>query len=208
MVFKDQIDEVLKVFNGLIYCEISNELSGILDIGDNDSYSLLITLDPFPKDFPRVWEAAERIPRKVTRHVYSDTGSLCFTTAAKAQILLQTKISTLLQFVNKILIPYLQNNSFYELNGHYATEEYAHDESGVLEGYMDILGIQNSRRVLEVVKTGALGKKLFPKNPCYCGSGQKLLSCNSKKHFISYKGFRFIDRKTLRADYHLIKQLI
>ena len=141
MELKSQISDVLKHYPSLSFNEINNSIDGELFISKDDSYDVSIELEPYPKHFPRVFETGERIPRKVSRHIYSDSGSCCLSTQAKAQILLKTQIKTLYLFVKEILVPYFQNNSYFEINGHYKTEEYSHNQLGIIEGYREILQI-------------------------------------------------------------------
>lgn len=201
MDIRDEIDNLLSKYSTLSYNEKEGYLEGEVFIDDFDSYNVKILLGEYPVRFPVVFETDERIPRKVYRHIYSNSGSCCFTTQAKAQILLKTKIRSLTCFVKEILIPYFQNNSYYEINGCYQTEEYSHDKSGVIEGYIDILKTDKLSSIAELIYGRINGEKLSIRNECYCGSGVKLKKCNHGKHDICYREFRMIDILTLKADF-------
>lgn len=200
MELKSQILEVVNRYQGLSYNEVNNSLDGELFISDDDSYEVSIVLNPYPKDFPLVFETGERIPLKVSRHIYSDTKSCCLTTQAKAQILLRTQISTLYLFVKEIVIPYFQNNSFFELNGRYKTDEYSHNQMGVIEGYRDILQLPNDYSILELISQRIKGNKLGMHSQCYCGSQLSLKKCKGGDHYKCYKDFRKIDKALLTKD--------
>lgn len=203
-----QIQEVLKHYPDLSYNEINNSIDGELFISKDDSYDVSIELEPYPRHFPRVFEVSERVPRKVTRHTYSDSGSCCLSTQAKSQILLKTKITSLYFFVKEIVIPYFQNNSYFEINREYKTDEYAHNSFGVVEGYRDILGINNDRLILKLILDRIRKNKLRLNDLCYCASGCSLKKCSCGKHSIHYKNFRMIDENVLINDIrHFAKHL-
>lgn len=209
MGIKQQIAKVLSHYPELYHAEINNSLNGELFISASDSYDVSIELGAFPERFPVVYEVGERIPREVHRHTYSDTGSCCLTTQAKAQILLKTKITSLYLFVKDIVVPYFQNNSYYEINGKYKTEEYSHNGLGIVEAYGDILQTDNYRNIAQVILYHARGnKKLRLHDTCYCGSGQSFKRCHNGKHFECYKDFRKIENETLQNDYVVFAQLL
>ena len=87
MDISNQIDEVLAKHKGLIYHLEENALSGELVLPEGDNYEIRIVLEQYPQFFPMVYETGGRIPVKMDRHMYTDSGSCCFTTSAKSQIL-------------------------------------------------------------------------------------------------------------------------
>lgn len=200
MELNKQISEVQEHFPTLSFNEMSNSLEGELFISPDDSYDISIHLAAYPKHFPHVYETEERIPKKVNRHVYSDTGSCCLSTKAKAQVLLKTKIRTLHSFIKEIVIPYFQNNSFYEINGRYKTEEYSHNSKGIIEGYQDILNIDSHLHIVRLIISRLKGDKLKIKDACYCGSSVSIKRCQHGRHYVCYKDFCKIDKDVLLSD--------
>lgn len=200
MALKSQISDVLTYFPSLSFNEINNSIDGELFISKEDYYDISIELEPYPKHFPRVFETGERIPRKVSRHIYSDSGSCCFSTQAKAQILLKKQIHSLYLFVKEIVIPYFQNNSYFEINGHYKTNEYSHNKLGIIEGYRDILQTNNDYQIAQVMLQRIERKKIKMHDLCYCGSGLIMKKCNNGRHYICYKDFQKIDIDVLQND--------
>ncbi len=195
-----EIEDVLLNHPSLNYDTEKNHLEGELFISDNDSYELIIDLNSYPKSFPIVYETGERIPKKMDRHIYTDTGSCCFTTRAKAQILLRTKVKSLLIFINNIVIPYLQNNSYFEINKKYKTAEYSHGPLGAVESYRDILDLEIDMLIAQLIYRRVKGEKLSIRDACYCGSGIPLKKCNKGKHDKCYRAFRKIDKEILEGD--------
>jgi hypothetical protein len=207
MELSDQIKNTLEDFTSLKYHEKENAFWGELIIGGSDSYEIIIYLGDFPNDFPIVIEVGERIPKKVERHVYTN-GNCCFTTKAKKEIFLKSEIFTISQFIEKVAVPYFQNNSFYEINGHYKYGGHSHDqELSTHETYEDILGIR-SIYVMRSIISDRL-KPLFRirgNDNCYCKSGNKLKNC--KNHYKNYLDFIKIEKETLKSDLGHLEKLI
>ena len=149
----EMVEEVLKHYPKLKFSSKSGKIYGDLNVDkkDEDIYEVEIDFSDFPNSFPKVWEIGERIPPKIDRHINRDL-SCCFTTQVKEKIYLKTKIFTLKNFVDYILIPFLQNNSFFELNGKYKNGEHSHSKTeSTIESYIDILGIKDLSQILSLI---------------------------------------------------------
>lgn len=195
-----EIEAVLQQYPDLVYDDKDHSLKGTLLLVGQDSYGVLIDLKPYPRFFPKVFEVGGRIPKKAHRHIYGDPGSCCFTTRAQSQVLLKTKIRTLLQFLDEIVVRYFENNSYYEINGRYYGEEYSHNIRGILEGYQDILRIKETKLIFKVMAQRIRNQKLRPNDLCYCGSKRKMKRC----HLDEYRNFRKIERKVVKEDFHYL----
>lgn len=201
MDIKEEVEMTLRKHTGLAYDAEGNRVYGELWISDDDSYEVEIVLDKYPKFFPSVYETGERIPRgKPDRHVYTDTGGCCLTTKAKSQILLRTSVTTFLLFIDKVVVPYFQNNSYYELNDRYFDEEYSHGPLGVAESYADILQINDPGKIVRTLYELVTKGKLRIHDHCYCGSGASLKKCTGGLHDRCYRDLRRIDRDVLEYD--------
>lgn len=208
MDIEKQVKEVLILFSGLTYNEAEKKIIGKIYILNEDYYEVEINFTDFPNSFPVVKELLTRIPIKADRHVYTDSGSLCFTTKANAEILLKTKIKTLKDFINHILIPYLRNNSYYEIHGKYFKNEYSHGVLGILESYFDILQIKDKYKTVKLIYNRIQGDKIKIKEKCYCGSELSLKKCQNGKHEINYKKFKLIKLETLTNDLLLMIEFL
>ena len=208
MDIKKQVEEVLLRHKGLVYNSVDDSLGGELFLPDGDSYDLIIKLDSYPRFFPTVYEVGGRIPIKMDRHMYTDTGSCCFTTGAKSQILLKTKITSLTKFVDEIVVRYFENNSYYEINGTYCYSEYDHGSMGVVQSYQDILEITDIKSIGRLILQRLQNKKLSIRDLCYCNSGQSLKKCNSGLHCNNYRLFRMIDKDVLYNDLKHFKKVL
>lgn len=201
MEIKKQISDLLNKYKDLKYFEDKNIIVGKMYLSENDFYEISIDLSPYPKRFPSVEETSERIPKKADRHIYTDDGTCCFTTTAKAQILLKTKIKSLESFVRLIVVPYLENNSYYEINKKYFTEEYSHNIKGILEGYRDILGLDNDYKIVATMYDRITNNEAKYQSKCFCGGTKPLRKCSNGRHFKNYNKLKLIDRNTLISDF-------
>jgi hypothetical protein len=201
MEIKKQINDLLIKYKDLIYIEDKNIIVGKIFINENDYYEMSIDLSPYPIGFPNVEEIGERIPKKADRHIYTDNGNCCFTTKAKSEILLKTKIKSLESFIKLIVIPYLENNSYFEINKIYFTEEYSHNSKGILEGYRDILGLENDYRILTVIYDRLTNNEAKYQSKCYCGGNTPLRNCKGGKHFKNYNKLKLVEINTLGSDF-------
>jgi hypothetical protein len=209
MDIKSQINEVLNYYQSLKYDSDSNSIYGELTVCINDTYEICLVIGVFPLHFPSVFETGERIPPTVDRHIYSNSKACCFSTSANAQILLKTKIKTLLDFIKEIVIPYFINNTFYEINGFYADSTYSHGVDGIIEGYKDILQLPkdtNDYLIAQILIRRFKGENLNIRDKCYCGSGTVLKKCQNGKHDIAYRRFKLIEKELLINDYNKIMQ--
>jgi|SRR5690554_791196 len=212
MDINQQINEVLESFPHLNWDKDNLEFTGELFIALEDSYDIKIRIGRFPLRFPLVYEVGERIPPKADRHVYEGLGNCCLTTAAKECILLKIKIKTLYDFISLIVVPYFQNNSFYELNKKYKEGEYSHGVPGIIEGYRDILNIEKMSLIPAILKNRISGELLSNKSECYCGSGLTMKICKNGLHRKSYEEFKLLDIYILKNDLyrhinHFIREL-
>ena len=200
MEINKQINDLLNKYKDLTYIEEKNIVVGKIYLSENDYYEVSIDLSTYPKRFPNVEEIGERIPKKADRHIYTDSGTCCFTTKAKSEILLKTKIKSLESFVRLIVVPYFENNSYYEINKNYFTEEYSHHIKGILEGYKDILALDNNYKIVTILYDRLTNNEARYQSKCYCGGTKPLRNCSNGKHFKNYNKLKLIERSTLVSD--------
>lgn len=207
LVNDEQISKVILSQPGLTYHEKSKCLVGQIQIDEDDSYSVIIDLSIDSEKFPRVLETGERIPQTMDRHKFPQTDVCCLTTEARAQILIRTKIRTLSSFVDLIVVPFFQNNSYYEINRTYLQGEYSHGPVGIIEGYQDILKIENPW-VIEKALNNRLAavNKNRNSNMCFCGSGKSLRACEG--HLSAMRHFKMIDISVIQKDLKIISDYL
>ncbi len=199
MDISKQIEEVTNNFPALVFSSAENELTGQLFVSSSDNYDVVIRINGFPREFPHVFEVGERIPPKADRHIYKNSGRCCLTTRAKEQVLLKTKIKSLNDFISLIVVPFFQNNSYYEINKCYKEGEYSHGVPGVIDAYQEILRLDKKSSIvepMEMLRSKDLGKN----DPCYCNSGVTLKKCNNGLHLLGYRDFKLIDLEIIDDD--------
>lgn len=205
MDIEHQIEEVKNKYPSLTFVEGEHSFIGtiMVDEEDNDEYQVRIDISNFPNRFPNVTEIGERIRKVPNRHIYSDSKTCCFTTPAYEQILLKTEIKTLLDFIDQILVKYLQNNSFYEINGYYKNGEYAHGAIGILQAYKDILNLPDEK-ILYALWLRTKHKKFGrTESCCFCGQ-KKIRTC----HLQCFNKLYLIDDGTIHSDADKISHLL
>ncbi len=204
----DSINKILTNYPFLKFDKEERTFVGHIYIDKDDRYNLVIDISNFPNNFPKVIEVDERIPRKADRHINRDN-SLCFTTNLNEKILLKTVIIDLETFFKLILIPYLVNNSYYEINKKYKYGEYSHnpvysiletyrDFVSIYKKYKEILDVENFELIYNILINVAQGKKYRPNELCYCGSNKKIKKC--KNHEEGYRKIKKISSKKLSFD--------
>lgn len=144
----------------------------------SDEYSVRISIpDTFPKETPRVWETAGRIPR--TYHTNPDN-SLCLGSRFRLRDIL-LRNPTLPDFFDKCLMPYLYGFSRHETgNSDPPFGELEHGGVGLLDDYATIFGVSNREAARGMVRLLAMKKRLANKRPCPCGSGLRLGKCHNR----------------------------
>lgn len=197
-----QITNLINKYPNLKYDSVQNKLSGSIEVYSEDSYEIDIFLKDFPATVPTVYEIGERIPHKSDRHVYKN-GALCFATPLTISYLMKNKISTITDFVEKLIIPYLKNNSYYELKGKYMFGEHSHDiKLATLESLQDLLGITNIKLILDLICNVLDNEKFTPNKLCYCGSNIKIKKCSN--HFERYKKLKSLGKENLFKSFVLL----
>ena len=199
------INQVCRKHQGLVFNEQSMVLSGTLNVDpqESDLYDVDIQFNSFPERFPKVRETGGRIPSKLDRHINSD-GTCCFTTLAKESILLKKQIKSILDFVDKIVVPFLQNNSYYEINKSYKNGEYSHGISGVMESYFDILKIHDLSKVVYLLLKRLRNEKYGKNEICFCGSLKKIKNC----HLHLYNDLFLIEKSIISNDLYLFSRAL
>jgi len=199
MDIKKQIEETLTTFPELTFHTEKSSFTGKLKVCHNDYYNVKINISPWNNNFPWVTEIGERIPHDLDRHVFTTTGNFCFTTPRLEEIYLKTKVKTLVQFIKFILIPYLQNNSYYELHKTYKYGEFAHTNS-TLQTYQTLLGVKDLAILIKTIGDYLQGHRLTDKHACYCGSNKTFRKCNNGTDKLGYLQLQHICTDNLKLD--------
>lgn len=155
-------------------------LRGILDIPDGAggvAYSYLVEIKPvalYPYRYPIAYEVGGDIPVGADNHKYLDN-HLCLGVDAEEIVQCHNGL-TLVEFIEKVLIPHLANQYYCQITGGYL-QEYAHGDDGICQYYRKLLGTTDVV-IWAALFHAAFGKHIQRNELCCCGSGKKYKQCH------------------------------
>ena len=164
----------------------------------NDFYSIEIELShSYPDKLPFVRETGGRIPHIGERHIFMN-GNCCLFVEEETWRYYPKGMS-LVEFIQKIVMGYFMNQSYFEHTGKWLWGDRSHGISGILEFYKEELKTNDLKLIYAFIEY--LAKETLKKHRiCYCGSNKKLQDC----HFLQLKDYREkIKTDTARMSLHL-----
>lgn len=162
-------------------------LTGNLDVGygTKNSFDIeIIVNENYPNKIPEVHETAGRVPSIMDRHYMSDGTGCCLVMPHRYTEFFKP-LMTFEDFIDLLVVPFFQNQIYYEINGRFATG-YRHGEHGIWEHYVEIFGVGLKIETLILLLEAVLEQKMNKKNkikghkPCPCGSGLIQRHCHGK----------------------------
>jgi hypothetical protein len=156
-------------------------VTGVLDIIDEkgvfwDSYNVQINIPAnYPKELPTIIETSEKIIRSNEWHINDDT-TCCLGTPAKVHMLLSGD-NSLLNWLDKVVIPFFANHILKSKTDKYAAGECSHGIAGIIEDYQELFKINSIQGIVARLgyMTGLLA--LGRNEKCFCGSEKKYKVC-------------------------------
>lgn len=140
-----------------------------------DEYQIkFLVSEEFPHIPPEAWETGGKI-RKSYHHLFKD-GRLCVGVETEVRRLFR-KNPTLINYVEKILIPYLFSYSYYEQYRRMPYGDRSHGEAGIVEFYKELFKVGDLLSLLGFLKILA-ENNYRGHHKCPCCSGHKLRSCH------------------------------
>lgn len=142
-----------------------------------DSYSLKIFIpEKFPYDLPQVTELNNKIPRDYKHHINPDD-TLCVGSPFRVLTKIH-KQPTLNTYAEECLVPYLYAISHkLRYGGKFIFGELRHGDEGILDDYLDLLGLDELKQVLYALELLAKKKRVANKKLCPCNCGRRLGVC-------------------------------
>lgn len=141
-------------------------------------------LEDYPESVPVVRETGKRIPHG-ERHVFMHGDCCLFVNEEKWKH--YPKETTIIDFINKIVVPYFLAQSYFEIKGKWLWGERSHGAKGILEFYQEELNTKDFRVIIQFINY--LAKSTIKRNRiCYCGSNKKLQHC----HFLQLSKYRSV----------------
>lgn len=130
----------------------------------------------FPRSIPDAYELGKRIPEDFHKHT---EGSLCLGSPFSLRRLLNHS-PKLLAFVERAVIPYLAGYAVFAKSGQLPFGELDHGVPGLLGEYKGILGLNDDKACVALLKLASLKKRIANKRTCPCGSGRRLGRCHHR----------------------------
>lgn len=164
------------------------------------SFSVDISFpENFPYRFPIVYEVSGKIRRIQDRHIYPNTGNMCFAVYAEELIKCKYGITTI-WFLKNVLVPRLAEEYRVNHGGTYA-HGFSHGVEGDLEFYFEKFKTRDYQEVIRYLQS--IRSQRFPKHyqECICGSGSKFKKCH-KSIFeeMSLLGGKVIDSEISKLE--------
>lgn len=142
-----------------------------------DSYDITLTVPPtFPEDSLSIRETGGRIPAHF--HVFSH-GTLCLGAPFRLR-LIAAEFRTLLDFVERCVVPYLYGFSYFELHGVMPFGELEHGRAGLIQDLAALFGVDEDAAE-GCLRLAAMPRRKANRHKCPCGSGRTLGECHNIK---------------------------
>lgn len=199
-----EIDELQKAFPKLSYVAKEDSeilVEGELDLIDPDdgviweTFSIRIVFYyNFPQSIPKLYLVSHNIPWDYSRHIGSN-GGCCIAPSAEQRIILGRDYS-LIEYFNKLVIPFFASQKMYSLGLGWANGEYAHFTEGLIEYYKIKLDINDNDSLIIALRI-LTGECFYKRNDqCFCGSGKKYKKC----HYLTLGRFFSVDKRIISSD--------
>jgi hypothetical protein len=146
--------------------------------GEVDRYNVQISFPKnYPKRFPLVIETDNKIPRIPDRHVNSDD-TLCLAVLPEELKIARNGI-TFKYFLDKVLVPHLGRETYYNIEKIYPDGEYEHGKIGIWKYFEEIFNVTDKQFIINELKVIVNHNKMLERNvECICGSGLKFKKCH------------------------------
>lgn len=155
------------------------EIMGEIDVIDDensywDTYGInIIVPNLFPLELFILNETSGKIPNSEDWH---NIDSCCVSTDARIYSVLCGEL-TLLNYIEKFVVPFLANHIVKLRTGSYASGEFEHGVDGKIQDYENFLGVQGANAVYQKLKTICSVVNRGRNSLCFCGSGLKTKHC-------------------------------
>lgn len=152
-----------------------------IDYGEVDKYSVFISFPAnYPQRFPIVIETSLKIPRTPERHINASDHSLCLAVLPEELKIAKNGL-TFKYFLDKVLVPHLARETYYNIEKIYPDGEYEHGKDGVWKYFEEIFKTTNRQLIISEIHRIMNEKMLNRNDKCICGSGLKFKKCHLKQ---------------------------
>ena len=178
-------------------------------IEDEYKISLYIPQN-YPQDMIYAYEEGGRIPPSPDNHRNPD-GTLCTGRPVELANILAPNYR-LVDYVEKILIGYLAQYSYYEKFKYWPFGEAAHGAKGIIEYYKERYSLKDVKSVLDFLKTlqSCIQNRQKGYQRCRCGCGKLYKNCKQQRKILKnrQKGYDYSgDIKAVEEELrHIVNQ--
>jgi hypothetical protein len=158
-------------------------ITGRLPVTSDVAYSVSIELSPrYPRAVPIVRCDPREVELSRDRHVNERSGEACLCVRSELRLHWPAG-STIAQFIQRLVMPFLDGQFYYDTHGHWPSErQRSHGIPGIMEAYRDFcarLGNNSPETIERLMRL--LARKNHPKGHelCPCGSGIRLRNCHA-----------------------------
>lgn len=148
----------------------------------------------YPRELPKIYDLSNITPKTTERHI-GVNGGCCLAPPAEEFIILGHQYS-LIDFINKLVIPFFATQILYNLGKGWHNGEYSHYGKGLLEYYSEKTSLKSKELVINLLNilTGKI--KIGRNDDCFCGSNLKYKKC----HLNIIDIFKFVPREVFVKD--------
>ncbi len=219
----DEVNEVLRSFIDL-KSRNANSIEGYLEIDASfnnvpiqDRYHIRITKsNPHSDYLPALYEIggstliiANNFQKVDLRDLHQNSDGTACVCTKQVEKLKWPPGSTLIQYIENLVIPYLYALSFYSTNGYWPWGDLLHGACGLLQYYNSPERESNIDEIVGVfihirkdLNWKLIYRHLRKPNPdllCLCGSNRKISEC----HFDVYNGIRVLHERSIHLGVNL-----
>lgn len=149
--------------------------------------------------YPNIIPTLRETEGKIKDHISKD--GLCCLCPRVEEILILGKNYTILDYINKLVIPYLAAQKLNDLGQDWPFGEYSHYSLGIIEYYKEKLKTTDIKLVLKCLKFLSGEISIRRNDKCFCGNSNKFKNCHSK----ILNQFNIVDRKVFQHDLYDIE---
>ncbi len=143
-----------------------------------DSYEISLRIpEAYPSELPVVHETGDRIPTDFHK---LEGNALCLGSPFRLWLLTKQDPS-LLNFIERVLVPYLYGYSLREAGEALPFGELRHGTPGLVDDLGEMLGTSDSTVAAAYLQVVRQKKRIANKRPCPCGSEVRLGRCHNRK---------------------------
>lgn len=144
----------------------------------SDSYEINLRIpNAYPSELPVVHETGGRIPKDFHK---LEGNALCLGSPFRLWLLIKQNPS-LLNFVERVVIPYLYAYSLHQAGEAMPFGELKHGVPGLVDDLGEMLGATDPKTATAYVEAIVRKKRIANKRPCPCGSGMRLGCCHNRR---------------------------